>query len=310
MSLDPQVQGLLDAFKAQGLKSFEQMTVPESRETAMAFVGLEGDEEAVADVSNHRVPVKGGDIAVRIYRPVGAAPHPMLVYFHGGGFVFGNLDLVDKVARSLCNASNAAVVSVDYRKAPEHPYPTAPEDAYAGLVWARENAAKLGLDPARIAVAGDSAGGNLAAVVSQMARDRKGPKIAHQVLVYPVTDAAGDYPSRKENAEGYLLTQGAMQWFFGHYLTQPAQASDAYVSPIKGDLKGLPAATVITAGYDPLRDEGDAYAKALAKAGVSVDHVPNPTMIHGFFWMKGVIGHTQSIYDRIGRNLKSAFGTA
>lgn len=310
MSLDPQVQGLLDAFKAQGLKSFEQMTVPESRETAMAFVGLEGDTEPVADVSNHRVPVAGGEIDVRIYRPAGAAPHPMLVYYHGGGFVFGNLDLVDKVARSLCNAAHAAVVSVNYRKAPEHPYPTAPEDAYAALVWARENAVELGLDPARIAVAGDSAGGNLAAVVAHMARDRKGPKIVHQVLIYPVTDAGGDYPSRQENAEGYLLTQGAMDWFFGHYLTQPAQqVQQAYVSPIRGDLQGLPAATVITAGYDPLRDEGDAYAKALAGAGVAVDHVPNPTMIHGFFWMKGVIGHTQGVFDQIGKNLRRAFGT-
>jgi acetyl esterase len=307
MSLDPQVAGLLEAFKAQGLKSFEQMTVPESRETAMAFVGLEGEPETVADVSNHRVPVAGGENAVRIYKPAGAGPHPMVVYFHGGGFVFGNLDLVDKVARSLCAASGAAVVSVDYRKAPEHPYPTAPEDAYAALVWARENAARLGLDPNRIAVAGDSAGGNLAAVVSQMARDRKGPKIVHQVLVYPVTDAGGSYPSRTENAEGYLLTSAAMDWFFDHY--QP-QVDQPYASPIKGDLKGLPPATVITAHFDPLRDEGDAYAQALEKAGVKVTHLPNPTMIHGFFWMKGVIGHTSSVYAKIGEQLKGAFGTA
>lgn len=306
MSLDPQVQGLLEAFKAQGLKSFEQMTVPESRETAMAFVGLEGEPEPVADVSNHRVPVAGGENAVRIYKPAGAGPHPFVVYFHGGGFVFGNLDLVDKVARSLCNASGAAVVSVDYRKAPEHRYPTAPEDAYAALVWARENAARLGLDPNRIAVAGDSAGGNLAAVVSQMARDRKGPKIVHQVLVYPVTDAGGSYPSRVENAEGYLLTSAAMDWFFSHY--QP-KADQPYASPIRGDLKGLPPATVVTAAYDPLRDEGEAYGQALEKAGVKVEHLRNPTMIHGFFWMKGVIDHTSTVYAAIGRQLKAAFGT-
>ena len=311
MSLDPQVQGLLDAFKAQGLKSFEQMTVPEARATAMAFVDLEGDVEPVAEVTEHRVPVRGGEIALRLYRPAGAAAQPVVVYFHGGGFVFGNLDLVDKVARSLSKVSGAAVASVDYRKAPEHPFPTAPEDAYAALGWVREHAGQFGLDAARIAVAGDSAGGNLAAVVSQIARDRQGPKIVHQVLIYPVTDAAGvGYPSRQENAEGYLLTQAAMEWFFGHYLTDPAEAKLPYVSPIRGDLQGLPAATVITAGYDPLRDEGDAYAAALAKAGSTVDHVRNPSMIHGFFWMRGVIGHTQGVFDRVGRNLRAAFGTA
>lgn len=310
MTLDVQVKGLLEAFKAQGLKGFEEMTVPESRATCMAFVGLEGDEEAVAEVTNHLVPVKGGENAVRIYKPAGAGPHPVLVYCHGGGFVFGNLDLVDKVARSLCNASQAAVVSVDYRKAPEFPYPTAPEDAYAALLWVHANATSLGLDPSRIAVAGDSAGGNLATVLTHMARDRQGPKIVHQVLVYPVTDAGGDYASRVENAEGYLLTKASMDWFFGHYLTDPAQAEQVYASPIRGDLKGLPAATVITAGFDPLRDEGDAYAAALAKAGVAVDHLRNPTMIHGFFWMKGVIAHTSGVYEQVGRNLKRAFGTA
>lgn len=309
MAMDPQVQALLEAFKAQGLKSFEQMTVAEARESAMAFIGLEGDEEPVHAVSNHQVPVDGGEIDVRLYKPTGSAPLPVLVYFHGGGFVIGNLEVVDKVARSLCNAAQCAVVSVGYRKAPEHRYPTAAEDAYDAVVWVHDNAGKLGLDPGRIAVAGDSAGGNLAAVVSQMARDRRGPKLVHQVLVYPVTDGVGSYPSRQENGEGYLLTTAAIDWFFAQYLEQPSQAQHAYVSPMRGELTGLPAATVITAGYDPLRDEGDAYARALAQAGVSVDHMSNPTMIHGFFWMKGVVGHAQGVYDRIGRNLRGAFGT-
>ena len=307
MSLDPQVRGLLDALKAQGLKGFEEMTVPESRATAQAFLGLQGDAEPVADVSNHSVAVKGGSIPVRVYRPAGTGPHPVVVYFHGGGFVFGDIDLVDKVARSLCNAAKATIVSVGYRKAPEHPYPTAPEDCYAALLWTSANAATLGVDASRIAVIGDSAGGNLAAVMTQMTRDRKGPKIVHQVLVYPVVDAGGDYPSRTENAAGYLLTSKAMTWFFGHYFTKPGQSNEPYSSPIRGNLAGLPAATVITAGFDPLRDEGDAYAAALTKAGVKVDHIRNPTMIHGFFWMKGVIDHTAGVYAQIGANLRGAF---
>lgn len=310
MSLDPQVKGLLEAFKAQGLKSFEEMTVPESRATAMAFVGLQGEEEPVAEVSSHQVPVAGGENTVRLYKPAGSGPLPVILYCHGGGFVFGNLDLVDKVARSLCKASGAAVLSVDYRKAPEHRFPTAPEDAYAALLWLQAHAAGLGLDPARIATAGDSAGGNIATVLTHMARDRQGPKIVHQLLVYPVTDAGGSYASRVENAEGYLLTQAGMDWFFSHYFTQASQKEQVYASPIRGKLEGLPPATVITAGFDPLRDEGDAYADALARAGVAVSHLRNPTMIHGFFWMKGVIGHTSAVYEQVGRELKKAFGTA
>lgn len=310
MSLDPQVQGLLDAFKAQGLKSFEQMTVPEARATAMAFVDLEGDVEPVAEVTEHRVPVRGGEIALRLYRPAGAAAQPVVVYFHGGGFVFGNLDLVDKVARSLSKVSGAAVASVDYRKAPEHPFPTAPEDAYAALGWVREHAGQFGLDAARIAVAGDSAGGNLAAVVSQIARDRQGPKIVHQVLIYPVTDAAGvGYPSRQENAEGYLLTQAAMEWFFGHYLTDPAEAKLPYVSPIRGDLQGLPAATVITAGYDPLRDEGRAYANRLIDAGVKTTYVNYPGTIHGFFSLTRFLQQGLKANDEAAAVMGAFFGT-
>lgn len=306
MSLDRQVSELLAALKQQGLKSFEEMTVAEARETSQAFIALQGDAEPVAKVSNRSVSVAGGEIPVRIYMPAGVGPHPVCVYFHGGGFVFGDLELIDKVARSLCNASNAAIVSVGYRKAPEYPYPTAPEDCYAALVWTSENAAGLGLDPTRIAVLGDSAGGNLAAVVTQMARDRRGPKISYQVLVYPVIDADGSYHSRTENAEGYLLTSKAMTWFFDHYLGKSSLTKEAHVSPIRGILECLPPATVITAGFDPLRDEGDAYAEALARAGVPVEHLRNPSMIHGFFWMKGVIGHTTVLFEQIGRSLGRA----
>jgi len=200
-------------------------------------------------------------------------------------------------------------VSVGYRKAPEYPYPTAPEDCYAATCWVAANAAKLGVDAARLATCGDSAGGNLATVVAMMARDRNGPKIVHQVLVYPVVDAVDETPSYAENGTGYLLTRNAMHWFFGHYFGSTGDRGAAYASPARGNLAGLPSATVITAGFDPLRDEGDAYALALARAGVAVEHLPNPTMIHGFMWLMGAIGHTRGVYDRVGQTLRSAFET-
>lgn len=308
MPLDSQVRKLLDAFKAQGLKGFEEMTVPEAREAAMAFLGLQGDRVPVAATSDHLIPVRAGEIAARLYRPSSqAASQPVVIYFHGGGFVFGDIELIDKVARSLCVASQAAVLTVSYRKAPEHRFPTAAEDCYAALSWLAEHAPQLGVDRSRVAVAGDSAGGCLAAVVCQMARDRGGPSICYQLLVYPVTDAGGSYPSRQQNAEGYLLTSKAMDWFFGHYLNGPDDVENPYCSPIRGDFEGLPPATVITAGYDPLRDEGDAYAAALKTSGVPVEHVRNPSMIHAFFWMKGVLQHAATVHAEVGLQLQRVF---
>lgn len=220
----------------------------------------------------------------------------MVMMYHGGGFVIGNLDVIDNVARQICNLSQAAVITVGYRKGPEHRFPTPSEDAYAGLLWAVGNAEKLGLDASRIATLGDSAGGNLATVVARMARDKNGPKIKHQVLIYPVVDVTQTYPSMEENKEGYMLTVQTMAWFMSQYMpTDPTEAEQArfnpYLSVILGDLSNMPPATIYTAGFDPLRDQGMAYAEALKKAGVQVDYVPNPTMIHGYFWMAGVIPH-------------------
>ncbi|MHA6793019.1 alpha/beta hydrolase [Pseudonocardia bannensis] len=309
MTLDAQARGLLDAMAAQGMKGFDEMTVPEARDAGLAFIGLQGEPEDVHEVYDRTVPGPAGDIPVRVYRPDGDGPHPVIVYFHGGGWVIGDIEVADKPCRTLSNVAGAAVVSVGYRKAPEDRYPAAPEDCYAATKWVAENAAELGIDASRIAVAGDSAGGNLAAVVALMAKDRGGPALAYQLLIYPATDGAGEYPSRVENGEGYLLTKGAMDWFYGHYLESPDVAEEPYVSPIRGELAGLPPATVITAGYDPLRDEGDAYAKALADAGVAVEHIENPSMIHGFFWMLGALEHTRGVYDQAGTHLRAAFGT-
>jgi len=227
----------------------------------------------------------------------------VLVYFHGGGFVIGDLEVADIPCRQLAAAAGIAVVSVDYRMGPEHKSPAAAEDCYAATAWAAANAATLGGDPNRLGLAGDSAGGNLATVVALLARDRGGPAVSAQVLLCPITDldlATDAYPSRRENGEGYLLTARTLAWFYEQYLENSDDASRPYNSPIKADLAGLPPALVVTAGYDPLRDEGDAYAAALAAAGVEVVHLTNPSMIHGFPWMAGVVDHAGRVYEQIG----------
>ncbi|MEN8159131.1 MAG: alpha/beta hydrolase, partial [Myxococcota bacterium] len=211
---------------------------------------------------------------------------PALVYFHGGGWVIGSIDTHDGSCRDLANRIGCVVVSVDYRLAPENPYPAAAEDCYAATKWVSENAAAVGVDPGRIAIGGDSAGGNLTAAVALMARDRGAPALRHQLLVYPVTDADFSRPSYRENAEGYLLTTKAMEWFWGHYVPDPARRQDAYAAPLRApDLSGLPPAFVLTAEYDPLRDEGEALAARLEQAGVPTRLTRYEGAIHGFFAM-------------------------
>jgi acetyl esterase len=240
----------------------------------------------LAEVEDRRIPGAAGEIGVRVYRPEGRAPLPALVYFHGGGWVIGSLETHDGACRELANRVGCVVVSVDYRLAPESRYPAAAEDCYAATKWVAGNAQALGVDPARIGIGGDSAGGNLTAVVALMARDRGGPALRHQLLIYPVTDADFGRPSYRENAEGYLLTTKAMEWFWGHYVPDPAQRAEPYAAPLRAkDLAGLPPAFVITAEYDPLRDEGEAYAKRLQQAGVPTRLQRYDGAIHGFFAM-------------------------
>ena len=311
MELDPQAQALLDGLAAQGMKDFVDMSVDEARQTAHAFIGLQGEEEPVGKIIDKMIPVPEGEIPIRIYLPTGSEPHPIVMYFHGGGFLFGDVIVVDKVARSLCNTSGAAVISVGYRLAPEHRFSTAPEDCYAATQWAADNASALGLDAKRIAVCGDSAGGNLATVVAMMARDRDGPRIVYQLLFYPVTDSRSDtegrYPSRVNNGTGYLLTSATMDWFFSHYFIDRMEADHPLASPILGDLQDLPPATVVTAGFDPLHDEGKAYADALSAAGVAVRYRPAPELIHGFIWLMGVIPQARTVFDEVGEHLRDAF---
>jgi acetyl esterase len=231
------------------------------------------------------------------------------VYFHGGGWVLGSLATHDGICRSLAAGAGCVVVSVDYRLAPEHRYPAAAEDCYAATQWCAAHAAELGADGSRVAVGGDSAGGNLSAVVAQMARDRGGPPLVFQLLIYPVTDAARDTQSYRENAEGYLLTAGDMAWFWNHYLGDArARGAEAYASPIRAaSLAGLPPALVITAEFDPLRDEGEAYGAALESAGVAAKVTRYDGMIHGFFGLGAMIDRANSAVQEAAGTLRIAF---
>jgi acetyl esterase len=251
-------------------------------------------------VEDLSAPGPAGDIPLRLYASEHGGLRPVLVYFHGGGFVFGNLDTHDAVCRALAKESGAVVVSVDYRLSPEHKFPAAVDDSYAATVWIAANAEKLGIDARHIAVGGDSAGGNLATVVAMRCRDAGGPKLAAQVLIYPVTDSSSlETGSHREFGEGYFLTSAGMEWFTSHYLVSDDQKSHPEVSPLLApNLSGLPPALIITAEFDPLRDEGEAYAKRLQEAGVPVTISRYPGMIHGFVSMRGVLaGGRQAIQE-------------
>jgi len=251
--LDPQAEALLNQLAEAGGPPPETVSVEENRALIAAIAELSGPVEELARVEDVAVPGPAGDIPVRVYVPQGAGPFPTVVFFHGGGWVLGNIETHDVPARRLANVVPAVVVSVDYRLAPEHPFPAAPEDCYAATAWAAANIGEYGGDGRRLAVAGDSAGGNLAAVVAQMARDQGGPAIAFQLLVYPAVDARMTHASITENGDGYLLTKGFMEWFYGHYLPEKSHADDPRASPLKAaSLAGLPPALVLTAEFDPI----------------------------------------------------------
>jgi len=270
-----------------------------------------GPRPDVAVVKDLEVPGPAGPIPVRVYRPSERADLPVLVYLHGGGWAICSLETHDVTCRQLANGADCVVVSVGYRLAPEHPFPAAPEDCYAALGWTARHAASLGADPQRLAIGGDSAGGNLSAVVSLMARDRSGPRLCHQLLVYPVTDHAFDTDSYRENAEGPLLTRETMKGFWGHYLAREEDGRHPYASPLRAeDVSGLPPAHVITAEYDPLRDEGEAYARRLAAAGVPVVQRRYDGMIHGFFGFSDFIDLGREAVDDVARELRHGFDAA
>lgn len=308
MTVNPALVPVLEAFAAFANTDWSQMPVDVAR-TMMDAPLAEGEPLAMAKVENLTLDLPGRNIGARFYVPENAGETPPVVmFFHGGGWVLGSLDTHDGTCRELARASGAAVLSVDYRLAPEARYPAAAEDCYDACIWAEANADQLGIDASRMAVAGDSAGGNLAAAVSLMARDRGGPALRHQMLIYPVTDTNFETTSYVSNGGGeYFLSTGSMQWFWGHYLgeTSPVDASLARVLHVE-DLTGLPSATVITAQYDPLKDEGDAYAKRLTDAGVTTDHQMADGMIHGFFGMTPAVPDAMKWVNLAGANLRKA----
>lgn len=283
MPVDPQVRIFLDQMAALNGPPLHTLTPEQVREGTKlqpTFMEL----EPVAQVENRTIPGPAGAMPVRIYTPAGSGPFPVLVFFHGGGWVICDLDTHDGHCRSLCNGAGCVVVSVDYRLAPEHKFPAAPEDCYAATQWVAAHAAEINGDPARLAIGGDSAGGNLTAVVAQMARDQGGPTLLFQLLIYPATDFTYTGPSLTENADGYFLTAEDMRWFSGYYLRGPEDRTNPLASPLlAADLSNLPPALVITAEFDPLRDEGEAYGQRLKQAGVPTTISRYPGMIHGFF---------------------------
>ncbi|GAC1350026.1 MAG: alpha/beta hydrolase [Ktedonobacteraceae bacterium] len=310
MPLDPQAQVLLDSVAAYGMPPMHSLSVADARQAIFAMGAMGGEPEPVANIEDREIPGPEGTIPIRIYTPEGKGPFPVLVFFHGGGWVIGNIESHDVMCRSLTNAADCITVSVDYRLAPEYKFPAAPEDCYAATQWVAANAGTFNGDPTRIAVGGDSAGGNLAAVVALMARDRGGPSLVYQLLIYPATDYyLPGTPSIYENAEGYLLTRDDMIWFLGHYLPSEAEAKHPYAFPLQAkDLSGLPPAMVITAEFDPLRDEGEIYTARLQKVGVVATATRYYGMIHGFLSLAGALDQGRQALADAAAGLRSAFG--
>ena len=310
MPLDAIVKGLLDQMAADPQPKLWELAPAQGREMyrAMAQV-LEPPAIAIGKIDNVAMPGPAGEIKLRIYTPVagGATALPCLVYFHGGGWVIGDLDTHDALCRTLANETGARVVAVDYRLAPEHKFPAAADDAFAAVKWVESNAATLVIDPNRIAVAGDSAGGNLAAVVSLMAKQKGGPRIVHQLLIYPVTQWKADTGSMNSFAEGYFLERQTMHWFFDQYASA-TDANDWRLSPLAApDVSGLPRAYVVTAGFDPLKDEGKAYADKLNRAGVAAVYIDYPGMVHGFFNMQAVLPAAREAIADAAKAVRQAF---
>jgi acetyl esterase len=267
-----------------------------------------GTPEKVWKVEDRSIPGPAAQTPVRIYTPTHQVPLPVLVFFHGGGWVLGDLDTHDGMCRALANGAGCLVVSVGYRLAPEAKFPSAPRDCYAATVWTAEHAASLGGDPDRIAIGGDSAGGNLAAVVALIARDRGGPRLCYQLLICPIIERDFTTASYRDNAEGYGLIRADMEYAWKHYLRSDADAQDPYVAPLHAEnFAGLPPGLVVTAGYDVLRDEGEAYARRLQEAGINVELTRYPTLVHGFFGMASVVDEARRGLRATCAALNSAF---
>ncbi|UPV75585.1 alpha/beta hydrolase [Halorussus limi] len=309
--LDPEVAEVVADIESAGVPEWSAMSVESARRVEdEVFSG--GDPPEVGFVRELAIPgqdASAGEIPIRVYRHEEIANSdraPVLVYYHGGGWVLGTLDSIDGVCRRLARRGECVVVSVDYRLAPEHPFPAAVEDADAALRWVADRAESFGGDPERLAVGGTSAGGNLAAVTALRSRETGGPRLSRQFLFYPITDYAFDTDSYAENGDGPLLTEADMRWFWDRYLRSEVDGANPYAAPLRApDLSGLPPATVVTCGFDPLRDEGVAYAERLAEAGVEVRHDHHPDQPHGFLSTSESVSAADEALDDIGAELRS-----
>jgi acetyl esterase len=310
--LHPDAARVCEMIVAARRPALETLTPPQAREAYLASrKALQPDPEPVAEVADLHATGPAGAIPLRLYRGHGAGGgqlQPALVFFHGGGWVIGDLESHDQACRALANAARCIVVAVDYRLAPEHKFPAAVDDAIAATRWIADNAQSLGIDARRLAVGGDSAGGNLAAVVALDARDRGGPQLGFQLLIYPATDMRMNRPSHARHADQLPLRRPTMRWFVGQYLRDAADEADWRASPLRApSLRNLPPALVATAGFDPLGDEGQAYAQALSDAGVAVVHRRFDGQIHGFLNMGRIIADAERLIGLAGDALKSAF---
>ena len=312
MILDPDAQCVLDLIKAAGRPPFNTLTPAEARAFfAAGRTIMQPDPPDVAEIRNLEAPGPNGPVKLRLYRAIGSTAGtalPVLIYYHGGGWVLGDLESHDQACRAIANAAGCCVVAVDYRLAPELKFPGAISDSAAATRWILANAAPLGIDPARAAVGGDSAGGNIAAVMALMARDAYLPPIACQLLIYPVTDMGMGHESYQRIIEGYPLVASTMKWFIDHYLASPADIADWRASPLRAaSLAGVAPALVVTCAHDPLCDEGADYARRLDREGVAVTHLHYNDQMHGFLTMGKLIRASQSLIDMMAVALRRAW---
>jgi acetyl esterase len=311
MPLDPLVKGFLDQMAlVPGPKMFE-LSAPQGREMFAGMMQMIGPQGVpIGKVENLKATGPHGDIQLRVYTPVaaGADALPVLIYFHGGGFVIGDLDTHDGLCRQFANEGGFRVIAVDYRLAPENKFPAALDDAFAAVQWIEAHAAELGVDANRIAVGGDSAGGALAAEVTQLAKAKGGPKIAFQLLMFPVTQIGKETSSLREFAVGYFLDKATLDWFFNHYIPEGTDKTDTRVSPLNADLKGSPPAYVMLGGYDPLHDEGLAYAKKLQDVGVKVEIADYDGMVHCFIYMQAVLPQAVGAVTAAAKAVRAGLG--
>lgn len=311
MPLDPQLQAMRDQRERDGAAPLYSMTLQAARAADLASIKAGGgDPEPVHEVTDHAIDGPDGQLQVRVYRPSADRPLPVLVYFYGGGWVLGTIDTADGISRTLANSAGCIVVVPGYRLAPEHPFPASIEDCWAAVHWVAANASTLGADPARIAVGGDSAGGNLAAATTLIAQEAGDLKLVGQLLVYPNTDQLADDASMRENSDPYLFNHHSVAWYRKHYLIDPDDAENPLASPLRAEtLKGLPPALVITAEYDPLRDQGERYAERLADDAVPVTLARYDGMVHGFFAMAGIVDESRVALAQAAAQLRAWFAS-